>query len=332
MTAPAGGPDEAVIQTHKLTKRYGDFTAVDRLDLVVQPGEVYGLLGPNGSGKTTTILMLLGLTIPSRGTVRVLGFDPGRKPLSVKSRVGYLPDQVGFYDNLSAEENLIYIARLNGLERGEAGRRIAAVLAQMELGEVASNRVGTFSRGMRQRLGVAEVLLKRPQLIILDEPTLGLDPEAAREFLLVIGRLRAEGITILLSSHLLHQVQAVCDRVGLFQRGRKVLEGRVDELARQVLGSAYRIHLEADGPAELGARLEALAGIRAVSRQDGHFELEAAGDLRAEVAQAVVAAGGRLYGLAIESPNLEEIYARYFQRPERPAGAGPKEAGDDVSA
>src|SRR5688500_18853351 len=163
----------AVVETNNLSKRYREKLAVNALNLTIQEGEVYGLLGPNGAGKTTTILMLLGLTEPTSGQVEVLGFDPARRPLSVKARVGYLPDQVGFYDGMTARENLMYIARLNGLRRAEANQRIDAGLDQVVLDQVADKRVGTFSRGMRQRLGVAEVLLKRPQLIIMDEPTLG---------------------------------------------------------------------------------------------------------------------------------------------------------------
>lgn len=312
---------ESVIQTHGLTKWYGDLVAVDGLDLTIMHGEVYGLLGPNGAGKTTTILMLLGLTEPTAGSMQVLGFDPVRQPLSVKARVGYIPEQVGFYDELTARENLVYIARLNGLPRAEACRRIDGALERIGLGSVADRRVATYSRGLRQRLGVAEVLIKHPRLIILDEPTQGLDPEAAREFLAIIRGLKAEGITILLCSHLLHQVQAVCDRVGLFHKGRMVLEGTVDELARQVLGGAYRIHLEADGPAlnleQALRRLPGAGNLRCTS--PGHYELEAISDLRAEAVRAVVEAGGRLFALRLEEPSLDDIYARYFQEVEHVA-------------
>jgi len=315
--------NEIVLESRGLTKHYGDLVAVDRLDMTVRRGEGFGLLGPNGAGKTTAILMLLGLTEPTAGSVRVLGFDPARRPLSVKAHVGYLPEQVGFYEGLTARENLIYIAKLNGLRRDDAYRRIDMALAQMGLSEVADRRVATFSRGMRQRLGVAEVLLKQPQLIILDEPTQGLDPEAAREFLEIVRRLKAEDITILLASHLLHQVQAVCDRVGLFQRGRMVLEGTVKELAQQVLGGAYRIHLEADGPDGLEETLRSLTGVVNVERSDTNiYELEAREDLRAEAAQAVVEAGGRLLSLNVEAPSLDEIYARYFQQEVGHAVAG----------
>ena len=225
-----------VIETRDLTKKYGDFVAVDALNLRVKRSEVFGLLGPNGAGKTTTILMLLGLTEPTSGKVKVLGFDPARQPLSIKSRAGYIPDQVGFYDELTARENLIYIAKLNGLPRQESNKRIDEALEKVGLTTVAGKSVKTFSRGMRQRLGVADVLIKNPQLIIMDEPTQGLDPELAREFLQLIRELSGAGITILLSSHLLYQVQEVCDRVGLFRQGHMVLEGTVTELAQKVLG------------------------------------------------------------------------------------------------
>lgn len=309
---------EPVIQTQDLTKQYGDFVAVDRLNLVVHPGEVFGLLGPNGSGKTTTVLMLLGLTEPTSGQARVLGFDPVRQPLSVKARVGYLPDQVGFYDDLTARENLSYIAKLNGLPRAEAQARINEVLEQMGLHDVADHPVGTYSRGMRQRLGVAEVLLKRPALIIMDEPTVGLDPEAAREFLGIITNLKAQGITVLLTSHLLHQVQAVCDRVGLFSRGRMVLEGTVAELARKVLGGGYRVYVEAQGPES--ALMEALRRLPDAGKVEratpGLYVVEGRRDLRPDAARAVVEAGGTLFSLRLEEPSLDDVYARYFQEVE----------------
>ncbi|GAB4516619.1 MAG: ABC transporter ATP-binding protein [Anaerolineae bacterium] len=314
---------EWVIQTEGLTKRYGDLVAVDHLNLRVAEGEVFGVLGPNGAGKTTTILMLLGLTEPTEGTVRVLGMDPVRQPLSVKARVGYLPEQVGFYDELTAVENLMYTAKLNGIPRSEAYRRIDEALARVRLSEVAERPVSTFSRGMRQRLGVADVLIKQPSLVILDEPTQGLDPEAAREFLALIRDLKRDGITVVLCSHLLHQVQSVCDRVGLFHQGRMVLEGTVPELARRVLGGAYRIFVEVAEPSPAVAQaLRQVPGVLNVRPvQDHRYELEAERDLRPEVAQAVVQAGGRLLSLDLEQSNLDEVYARYFEEVEHGVAA-----------
>lgn len=306
---------DVVLESHGLTKHYNGFVAVDNLNLTVRRGEVFGLLGPNGAGKTTTILMLLGLTEPTAGSVRVLGLDPVRQPLSVKTRVGYLPELLGFYNNLTAYENLIYTAKLNGLRRDEAHERIISALAQVGLEEVAEKRVGTFSRGMRQRLGVADVLIKKPQLIIMDEPTQGLDPEAARDFLGIIRRLKADGITVLLSSHLLHQVQAVCDRVGLFYRGRMVLEGTVEELARRVLGGAYRIQVEAEGGSGIEDALRRIQGVVNVTRPGSNlYELEAEHDLRPAAARAVVEAGGKLLSLKVEQPSLDDVYTRYFEQ------------------
>lgn len=312
-----------VIETHDLTKHYGDIVAVDGLDLAIEQGQVFGMLGPNGSGKTTTILMLLGLTEPTQGKVRVLGLDPMREPLSVKARVGYLPDQIGFYNELTARENLVYIAKLNGLRRDETYQRIQEALHHIGLDKVADRQVGTFSHGMRQRLAVAETLIKRPQAIIMDEPTQGLDPEATREFLEVIRDLKAQGITILLSSHLLYQVQAVCDRVGLFHEGRMVLEGEVKELAQRVLGGAYRVHIEAEGPEQkLEDALRHLPGTLRVTRSDTRiYELEATHDLRTEAALAVAAAGGKLLSLNFEEPSLDDIYTRYFREVEHDVAA-----------
>lgn len=307
-----------VIETKSLTKRYNNFTAVDSLDLSVEKGEVYGLLGPNGSGKTTTILMLLGLTEPTEGKVRVLDLDPARQPLSVKARVGYLPDEVGFYRNLTARENLIYIAKLNGIPRMEAYRRIDEVLDRMGLNEAANKRVGQFSRGMRQRLGAAELLLKQPEIIIMDEPTLGLDPEAARRLLGTIQELKQEGITFLLASHLLHQAQTVCDRVGLFHHGKIALEGSVNELAQKVLGGVYRVLVAVEEPdGSLETSFHQLPGVVNIQHAvNGHYLLETTADLRAEVAEIVVGSGNRLTTLDIEQPNLGDIYSGYFEEAE----------------
>ncbi len=222
-----------VVETSGLTKRYGPLVAVDGLDLRVTEGEVYGLLGPNGAGKTTTIMMLLGLTEPTDGTARVLGLDPVRDPLGVKRRVGYLPDAVGFHEDLTGRETLRFTARLNGLD--DVDDQIASLLDVVGLSRAADDHVGTYSRGMRQRLGIADALVKDPQVLILDEPTIAIDPRGVEDMLALIRRLRDdEGVTVLLSSHLLHQVQEVCDRVGIFVEGRLRADGTVDDLAEQV--------------------------------------------------------------------------------------------------
>jgi len=227
----------AVVETHELTKRYGDLVAVDRLTLAVEGGEIFGFLGPNGAGKTTTLLMLLGLAEPTSGSARVCGYDPTREARQVKRVVGYLPENVGFYEDMSAVDNLRYVGRLNGLRREALERKIEEALGIVELTEVADKRVGTYSRGMRQRLGIAEVLLKDPRVVFLDEPTLGLDPDGTQKMLAMIQSLsREKGITVFLSSHLLDQVQRISDRVGIMLKGALVAVGPIQELAQRKFG------------------------------------------------------------------------------------------------
>jgi ABC-2 type transport system ATP-binding protein len=303
-----------VIEARGLTKRYGAAIAVNGVTFSVAAGEIFGLLGPNGAGKTTTILMLLGLSDISGGTARVFGHDPAREPLAVKRRVGYMPDEVGFYDQLTAADNLHYTARLIGIPAAERRDRVLAALDRVGLREVADKRVGAYSRGMRQRLGLAEIVMKDARVAILDEPTNGLDPQASIELLDLIRSLKTHGVSILLSSHLLDRVQSVCDRVALFNAGQIALMGTVSELGRQVLGSGYTVDVEADGGTDVTRRLQALAGVRsAVESGLGHWRLACERDLRAEAAAEVVAAGGRLKQLSLDEPSLEDIYTRYFQ-------------------
>jgi ABC-2 type transport system ATP-binding protein len=226
---------ENVIETNELTKRYGEQVAVNCLSLQVQRGEIFGFLGPNGAGKTTTFLMLLGLSEPTSGTARVCGLDPTRDPLRVKQAVGYLPESVGFYEDMTAYDNLRYVARLNGLWNG--AERIEQALAKVGLLDEARKRVGAYSRGMRQRLGIAELLIKDPQVVFLDEPTLGLDPDGALKMLdMINGLSRERGITVFFSSHQLDQVQRISTRVGIMLKGNLVGIGAMDELAKQKLG------------------------------------------------------------------------------------------------
>ena len=308
---------DPVIEAEGLTKRYGTAIAVNGVTFSVGEGEIFGLLGPNGAGKTTTILMLLGLSDISGGRARVFGHDPARDPLAVKRRVGYLPDSVGFYDNLTAVDNLHYTARLIGIPAAERVKKIRAALARVGLRDVADKRVGAFSRGMRQRLGLAEIVMKDARIAILDEPTNGLDPQASLELLDLIRALKASGVSILLSSHLLDRVQSVCDRVALFNAGKIVLMGTVDELGRQVLGGGYAVEIEADGGTNLAKRLAGLPGVRSVGEPEpGRWRLLCERDMRAEAAAEVVAAGGRLKQLSLDHPSLENIYTRYFQTAE----------------
>lgn len=220
-----------VIELTGLTKRYGDFTAVDNLDLNIRKGEIFGLLGPNGAGKSTTILMILGLTEPTAGNVSVCGINSTTSPVEVKRKVGYLPEDVGFYEDMTGMENLIYTAELNWIPRSVACEKATSLLHRVGLGNETDKRTGKYSKGMRQRLGLADVLIKDPEIIILDEPTSGIDPTGVQDFIHLIRHLSHEnGLTVLFSSHHLHQVQQLCDRVGLFGKGRLLTLIDINEL------------------------------------------------------------------------------------------------------
>ena len=226
-----------VIETFDLTKNYPNQTAVNKLSFRVEEGEIFGFLGPNGAGKTTTLLMLLGLSQPSGGSAKVCGIDPVRKAREVKALVGYLPENVGFYQDMDAVQSLGYIADLNGMERRTSREKIAEVLDTVGLSGDKYKKVGVYSRGMKQRLGVAEVLLKDPKVMFLDEPTLGLDPDGALKLVDLIQSLNKQRkISVLLSSHHLHQVQKISHRVGIMIKGQMVAEGSIDALAKDKFG------------------------------------------------------------------------------------------------
>jgi len=227
----------SIVRTTGLTKRYDHQTAVDQVSFQVMEGEIFGFLGPNGAGKSTTLLMLLGLSDPTEGSAEVCGLDPQKRAIEVKRLVGYLPENVGFYNDLDAVQTLQYIADLSGMEKKKIQSSIEEVLTTVGLTENATKKVGAYSRGMKQRLGVAEVLLKDPKVMFLDEPTLGLDPDGALKLVELIQSLNQERkITVLLSSHNLHQVQKISHRVGIMIRGKMVAEGSIEALAREKFG------------------------------------------------------------------------------------------------
>jgi len=303
-----------VVEAQGLGKRYNGFQAVHDLDLTIDEGEIFGLLGPNGSGKTTTILMLLGLTEPTSGSVSICGYDPVRNPIAVKRRVGYLPENVGFYDDLTARENLRFVARLNGMRDRESAAKIDELISLVGLEDAADRPVRTFSRGMRQRLGIADVLIKDPEFVILDEPTSGIDPEGAIKLLDMIVELRnSRGMTVMLSSHLLHQVQRICDRVGIMHRGGIVAKGTVGELGKGEEGQE-QLELQVDEITPLLlSRLREIEGVSAVEPDGDRIRLTCTQDVRAEVARTVVEHGASLLELRRPGLTLEEIYLRYFQ-------------------
>ncbi|MRG44110.1 ATP-binding cassette domain-containing protein [Chitinophaga sp. SYP-B3965] len=304
--------EDKIIEIVGLTKYYGKLKAVDDLHLSINKGEIFGLLGPNGAGKSTTILMLLGLTEPSAGEARICGINASRNPIPVKRKVGYMPDNVGFYNDMTALENLTYIGRLNGITAVED--RAREMLIEVGLEGAMQKKTGTFSRGMKQRLGLAEVLIKQPEVIILDEPTLGIDPTGVRDFLALIQQLNEQrGLTILLSSHHLHQVQQVCNRVGIFVGGQLLAEGNIETLARNLFkASPYVVQVTADGEFPSSAVLE-MPGVKKVAVVDGGVEISGEQDITPDLVRLLVSKGLDITGVQKKTYGLDEIYQQYFE-------------------
>lgn len=307
---------ELVVEARDIVKKYGDFKAVDGISFYVAQSEIFGLLGPNGAGKTTTILMLLGMTEPTAGEIKVCGYDPNKEPLKVKRIAGYLPENVGFYEDMTARENLHYLARLNGIPDDVAIKKIDDILETVGLSDVRDKLTGTYSKGMRQRLGLASVLIKDPKLVILDEPTTGIDPEGTEQVLSLIYKMSKEmGVSILLSSHLLYQVQQICDRVGIMFKGKMVAMGSIEEIGRQALG-------EREGIMKLSYEyineeaLNKLDGIEGIveKRIDNHsIILKFNEDKKLDIVREVVMRGFLPIEVKGREYSLEEIYIRYFR-------------------
>ncbi len=306
-----------VIEIAHLTKQYGDKRAVDDLNLSIRKGEVFGLLGPNGAGKTTTILMLLGLTEPTAGSALIEGMDCARHPLEVKRMVGYLPDNVGFYSDMTGRQNLRFTGRLNGLSGEELEERIDGLLERVGMTEAADRRAGTYSKGMRQRLGIADVLIKDPEIIIMDEPTLGIDPEGMRELLNLIRELSVEdGRTILISSHQLHQIQKVCDRVGIFVEGKLIASGTLAELEEQILKDGSYLLETNVRPCDdkLLGMLYQQEGLEKIQKEGNTLLITSKQDIRGQLTKFLGEHGYTILHLHQRGGDLDEIYRRYFEK------------------
>lgn len=310
--------ENPIIELDGLTKLYGSVKAVDDLHLKIGKGEIFGLLGPNGAGKTTTILMMLGLTEPSSGTALVCGVNATIHPIAVKKRVGYMPDSVGFYDNMTALENLVYIARLNGIPERESESRARETLAMVGLGAETDKKASAYSRGMKQRLGLADLLIRDPEVIILDEPTLGIDPSGVKEFLSFIRHLsRSQGLTVLLSSHHLHQVQQVCDRVGIFVEGKMLVEGNIETLARNLFGEeSFTVVITVKEDIHSWEPLKELqqhASIHKITISENSAAFSCTEDLTADIVRFFVEKGMSVMGVHKKEFGLDEIYQQYFE-------------------
>jgi len=310
---------QAMIEVRDLTKTFGAVEAVRGISFRVEAGEIVGFLGPNGAGKTTTMRILAGIFPPTSGEVRIAGRDPARDPLACRRAVGYFPEYAPFYPDLRVAGYLRFVARMKRLPRAERPRAVAQVLAWCGLEGVARRRVGTLSKGYRQRVGLAQALCGNPPILILDEPTIGLDPEQVveiRDLVRALGGSR----TIFFSSHILSEVEALCERVIVVARGRLVGEGTARELSERV-GRRQRVVLRVDGPAEaVAAALAALPGVERVAREAAAFVLEgaASADVARAAGEAMAARGWTIRELREEMPDLEQIFLRLVRDGARP--------------
>ena len=285
-----------LLEVRDLVKRYGDFTAIDRLSFDVYPGEVFGLLGPNGAGKTTTIRIIMDIFKPDEGTVSVLGKPPG----VAQERVGYLPEERGLYRDLKVLDVLVYLAELKGMTRAMARERALAWLERVDLAEWARRKVKDLSRGMQQKLQFVASVVHEPELVILDEPFQGLDPVNVELLKEMIRHLQSEGRTVVLSAHQMNLVEALCDRIVLINRGKAVLYGRLDEIKRRYAPRAVRIR--AAGP------LPPLPGVVHVQQRDGVFTLTLEDITPQELLRALLEHEVPLEAFEVATVPLEEIF------------------------
>ena len=319
--APASA-DAPPVEVRGLVKRYGELTAVAGVDLTVEVGDVYGYLGPNGAGKTTSLRMMLGLIRPTAGTVRLFGRDPQASVRALDGVAGFV-EAPTFYPYLTVRRNLELLAAFDG---NGAPTRIDQALDTVELAERASDRVGGYSHGMRQRLGIAAALLRDPKLMMLDEPATGLDPAGMRDMRLLIRRLAEQGITVVLSSHLLPEVEELCNRVAIVRSGRMVYEGRIADL-KQSAGTTYRLSTTDDHRAIAVCRAQ--RGVREVRSNQDTISFTADEGAVTELSQALVEAGALIRALIPGTATLEDLF---FSLTEGEDGAAPQAELETVQA
>jgi ABC-2 type transport system ATP-binding protein len=302
-----------MIRIENLTKVYDGARAVDAINLNIEKGEIFGFLGPNGAGKTTTIGMMVGLIEPTSGACYLDNIDVTRKPLDAKRITGYLPDGVGFYASLTGRQNLKYFSRFYGMKDAEADTRIAGLLDRVGLGKVAKP-VGSYSRGMKQRLGLAQALLNDPEYVFLDEPTNGLDPEGVVQFREIIKELAGKGKTVFFSSHIIGEIQQSCRTIGIISHGKIIARGTQDEIRQKMRrDDDFVIRVEVGG-----GRVPQLSDPRIVNAvyDDGSAVIHATADIREDISGQVVQSGLRIRELSLKEKSLEELFLETIYRGE----------------
>jgi len=296
------------IETHGLTKKFGNLVAVNDLNLNVEEGKIYGFLGPNGAGKSTTISMLMGFVKPNGGTGTVLGHDIRKQHYEIRNATGYLPERPAFYDNMTGTDNMTYFGKLIGVE--DLNKRVPELLAQVGLEGRGKDKVKTYSHGMRQRLGISIALLGNPKLLIMDEPTTGLDPQGSHDIREIIKRLKGGHVTIFLSSHILHEVQEISDNVGIIKDGRMIVEKPIENLLRGGKGSlsVFEVNsLKVDD--RFVDTAKKVTGVQSATIRDGRMYLTVDEPAVAEdVNIALVGAGLRVREIKEIVPTLEDAF------------------------
>ena len=319
MTDARSDDTAAAIELRGLTKRFGDTLALDRVDLVVRPGTVFGFLGRNGAGKTTALRILSGLARPTSGTAYVLGHDVERATEAVRARIGFLPDVPGFYPWMTAREYLEFAGRLFELDEATLDARASALLQMAGLASVTT-RVGGFSRGMKQRLGIAQALINAPSLLMLDEPTSALDPIGRREVLEMVASLRGR-TTVFFSTHILADVERVCDTVAILERGRVVVSAAIDELTARAAANRLIVELEGEtGAVVVADALGECSWLKSIEREGRTLRL-AVSDLptaQREIPVAIAGAGEALRRFEIDETSLEDVFVELVGGPGKP--------------
>jgi ABC-2 type transport system ATP-binding protein len=307
---------EKVVETFQLTKSYRDFTAVNELDLMVRQGEVFGFLGPNGAGKTTTILMLMGLSVPTSGTAIVGGYDIIEESREVRSVASIMPEYSSLYGELTAWENLDYIGRLNDIAKETRENKIAELLEIVGMTRWSDSKLESFSRGMKQRVGIAATLIKEPRVVFLDEPTLGLDPlstRAVRELILSLNK--NQRLTVVMTSHLLHEVQMTCSKIGIINRGNMILRETMENLNKIMTGDEERLveFKLTYVSSELIREIESIKGVKSVTFENDILNVYTGIESDVNVSQTIVKYGSTILMMKAKEYTLEEIFMKYYQ-------------------
>ena len=301
-----------MIRTEGLTRKFGSLVAVDDLNIHIKKGDVYGFLGPNGAGKTTTIRMLSTLIKPTSGTASIMGYDIHKEPNNARRAIGIMPERPGFYDEMSGRKQLRFYGEFYKIPRPKLDARIEELMARVGMMRFIDAAIKTYSHGMRKRLAIAQALLHDPKILILDEPSTGLDPKGVQEFRDLIKGLNKEGYTMFLSSHVLPEIQQVCDRVGILRRGKLVAEDSIDNLREQLISrSVDRVSIVATGfNEEQVNRIRALEAVRSADPVGWGIMVlaEPRSNVTADVNDILVRGGARITSMTTMEPTLEDVF------------------------